>query len=127
MNDLKSGTGTASHNGTPAAPPSDDTLVVNLSTDGAADADGENGAVAQSRSDQTAKRGVQFWAIIISLCIVGLLGALENTVVTTSLSTIVSDLGIGDNYIWITNIFFLTRYSPSPCVLWSSCCNELSS
>lgn len=44
-----------------------------------------------------------------ALCITGLLGALENTVVTTSLPTIVQELNIGQNYIWITNIFFLTR------------------
>ncbi|KAJ5457347.1 Major facilitator superfamily domaingeneral substrate transporter [Penicillium desertorum] len=36
--------------------------------------------------------------------------ALENTVVSTSMPTIVEDLSIGDNYIWITNVFFLTRY-----------------
>ena len=58
---------------------------------------------------ENTKRGFQFWAIIVALCIVGLLAALENTVVTTSLPTIVNDLSIGDNYIWITNIFFLTR------------------
>ena len=34
-----------------------------------------------------------------SLCITGLLSALENTVVTTSLLTIVRDLNVGDNYI----------------------------
>lgn len=55
------------------------------------------------------KRGFQFWAIIVALCIVGLLAALENTVVTTSLPTIVHDLNVGANYIWITNVFFLTR------------------
>ena len=53
----------------------------------------------------------RFWAIIASLCITGLLGALENTVVTTSLPTIVRALNLGDNYIWITNVFFLTRYA----------------
>lgn len=60
-------------------------------------------------SVEKTKRGFQFWAIIVALCIVGLLAALENTVVTTSLPTIVNDLSIGENYIWITNIFFLTR------------------
>jgi hypothetical protein len=56
------------------------------------------------------KRGFKFWTIIFALCITGLLGALENTVVSTSMPTIVEDLDIGDNYIWITNAFFLTRY-----------------
>ena len=58
-----------------------------------------------------ARRGFRFWAIIASLCITGLLSALENTVVTTSLPTIVRDLNLGDNYIWVTNVFFLTRYA----------------
>jgi MFS family permease len=56
------------------------------------------------------KRGFQFWTIIFTLCVTGLLGALENTVVSTSMPSIVEDLSIGDNYIWITNVFFLTRY-----------------
>lgn len=56
-------------------------------------------------------RDFRFWAIIASLCITGLLSALENTVVTTSLPTIVRALDLGDNYIWITNVFFLTRYA----------------
>ena len=56
-------------------------------------------------------RDFRFWAIIASLCVTGLLGALENTVVTTSLPTIVRALDLGDNYIWITNVFFLTRYA----------------
>ena len=55
-------------------------------------------------------RGTRFWSIIASLCVTGLLSALENTVVTTSLPTIVRDLDVGDNYIWITNVFFLTRF-----------------
>lgn len=62
------------------------------------------------------RRGFRFWSIIASLCVTGLLSALENTVVTTSLPTIVRDLGIGDNYIWITNVFFLTRYVETFCL-----------
>ncbi|KAL4876599.1 major facilitator superfamily domain-containing protein [Aspergillus karnatakaensis] len=41
--------------------------------------------------------------------------ALENTVVATSMPTIVRALDIGDNYVWITNAFFLTRYALSIC------------
>ena len=59
-------------------------------------------------------RGPRFWAIIISLGVTNLLGALENTVVTTSGPTIVADLGLGENYIWITNAFFLCRLVPQP-------------
>jgi len=53
------------------------------------------------------KHGIRFWAVIIALGVTNLLGALENTVVTTSGPTIVSDLALGENYIWITNAFFI--------------------
>jgi len=56
------------------------------------------------------QRGIRFWTIIVTLCTVGLLGAFENTVVATSLSFITRDLDMGDNYVWVTNAFFLTRY-----------------
>lgn len=55
------------------------------------------------------KRGPRFWAIISTLCVIGILSALENTVVTTSLPHIVSELDLGRDYIWVTNVFFLTR------------------
>ncbi|KAI0470523.1 multidrug resistance protein fnx1 [Xylariaceae sp. FL0804] len=55
-----------------------------------------------------------FWAIILSLCVTGLLTALENTVVTTSLSSIVDDLKIGKDYVWITNAFFLASAAVQP-------------
>ncbi|KAA6407165.1 MAG: Major facilitator superfamily general substrate transporter [Lasallia pustulata] len=61
-----------------------------------------------------AKRGFQFWAIIATLCVVGILSALENTVVTTSLPFIVQDLHLGENYIWVTNVFFLTSAAVQP-------------
>lgn len=78
----------------------------------------ENGSVVAIAKKSTMKRGFKFWAIIFALCVTGLLGALENTVVSTSMPTIVEDLGIGDNYIWITNAFFLTRYLyPQPPVV----------
>lgn len=55
------------------------------------------------------ERGPRFWAIIATLCVIGLLSALENTVVTTSLPYIITELNLGENYIWVTNVFFLTR------------------
>ena len=55
------------------------------------------------------KPSPRFWAILSTLCVIGLLSALENTVVTTSLPFIVTELNLGENYIWVTNIFFLTR------------------
>lgn len=66
-------------------------------------------AKPQQQLIEGAPRGVRFWSIMASLCVTGLLSALENTVVVTSLPTIVRHLGVGDSYIWITNVFFLTR------------------
>lgn len=75
---------------------------------------GEDGSEEAIAKPSPMTRGFRFWTIIFALCVTGLLGALENTVVSTSMPTIVEDLNIGDNYIWITNSFFLTRYILSP-------------
>ncbi|PVI00595.1 MFS general substrate transporter [Periconia macrospinosa] len=56
----------------------------------------------------------RFWMIVVALCMTGLLGALENTVVTTSLPTIVAALNVGEDYVWITNVFFLTSAVVQP-------------
>jgi hypothetical protein len=55
-------------------------------------------------------RGWRFWAIIGGLSVTGLLSAVEATVVSTSLPTIVHDLDVGNNYAWIVNAYFLTWY-----------------
>jgi hypothetical protein len=55
------------------------------------------------------KRGFQFWMIIVTLCVISLLSSLENTVVATSLPYIVTQLDPSENYIWVTNVLFLTR------------------
>jgi len=53
-------------------------------------------------------RSKRFWAIIITLSVASLLSALENSVVTTALPFIVTQLDLGTEYIWVTNVFFLT-------------------
>ncbi|KFY20235.1 hypothetical protein V491_03884 [Pseudogymnoascus sp. VKM F-3775] len=63
---------------------------------------------------QKYERGLRFWSIIIGLGISSLLVALENTVVSTSLPTIVDDLHIGQGYVWTINIFFLTSAAFQP-------------
>ncbi|CAK7229923.1 hypothetical protein SCUCBS95973_007395 [Sporothrix curviconia] len=60
------------------------------------------------------RRGPRFWAIMATLCVIGLLSALENTVVTTSLPFIAAQLDLGANYIWVTNVFFLTAAAVQP-------------
>lgn len=62
-------------------------------------------------SPKAASRGWKFWVIFLALCVTGLLTALDSTIVTIALPTIVHDLHIGDNYIWIVNVYFLTRWA----------------
>jgi hypothetical protein len=54
-------------------------------------------------------RGLHFWMIIVGLSVAGILPGLESTIITTSLPTITAELDIGENFIWIANVFFLTR------------------
>lgn len=83
-----------------------------------------NGEASVSRSDEnkdlatpdsaeeedfTKGKPWRFWAIFPSLMITTLLSAMEVTVVSTALPSIVHDLGIGSDYVWIINSFVLTR------------------
>ncbi len=54
-------------------------------------------------------RGWPFWAIFPALSVTALLSAVEATVTSTALPTIVADLEVGNNYTWIVNAFLLTR------------------
>lgn len=53
------------------------------------------------------KRGFRFWVIILGISVTSLQGSLENSVVVTAGPAIVNDLGMGEEYIWITNAFFI--------------------
>lgn len=50
----------------------------------------------------------RFWAIIASLCFTGLLVAVEGTVTSTALPSIINDLEGGKLYVWVANGYFLT-------------------
>ena len=67
------------------------------------------------------ERGIPFWCIIIGLGITNLLGALENTVVSTAAPVILTDLHMGSNFIWITNAFFVCSAAFQP--LFGQLCN----
>jgi len=54
-------------------------------------------------------QGWRFWMVFIPLCVSTLLAALESTVTSTALPTIVRELGANENYIWILNGYLLTR------------------
>lgn len=60
-----------------------------------------------ARRSYLPKKSLAFWAIIIALCAAGLLTALEATITSTALPTIIDDLGGADLYVWVVNIFFL--------------------
>ncbi|KAB5522047.1 major facilitator superfamily domain-containing protein [Coniochaeta sp. 2T2.1] len=77
-----------------------------------ANADAESQTTAPPKKFNRSKR---FWAIIATLSIISILSALENTVVTTALPHIVTQLDdLGPRYIWVTNVFFLTGAAVQP-------------
>ena len=75
------------------------------SSDAAAEAEAEASDPAEAAPFKPTAR---FWAIIFTCAIIGLLSALENTVVTTALPQVAAELDLQANYIWVTNAFFLT-------------------
>ncbi|KAK3937033.1 major facilitator superfamily domain-containing protein [Diplogelasinospora grovesii] len=62
--------------------------------------------------DFTKGKSWRFWAIFPSLMVTTLLSAVEVTVTSTALPTIVHDLNIGNNYVWIINVFLLISTAP---------------
>jgi MFS family permease len=60
------------------------------------------------------QKSYRFWMVLITLSFTILLTSLEGTVVITSLPFIVSDLAIGSNYVWVSNVFLLSRSDPTP-------------
>ncbi|KAF7880859.1 uncharacterized protein EAF02_006750 [Botrytis sinoallii] len=68
----------------------------------------------EQQTEYVFNRDYRFWCIIIALCTMQILCSLENTVVVTSLPTIVKHLDLGSSYIWVTNIFFLTGAVTQP-------------
>lgn len=53
------------------------------------------------------KPGVKFWAIIVAIGFAGLLTALEATITSTALPSIIAELGGGSEYVWVINGYFL--------------------
>ncbi|XDG09112.1 hypothetical protein ABKA04_008727 [Annulohypoxylon sp. FPYF3050] len=76
---------------------------------------------AGGEKTSAAKRDFRFWAIIVGLCIANFQSSLENSVIVTSGPAIVNDLKMGEEYIWITNAFFLCCAAVQP--LFGQLCN----
>lgn len=62
------------------------------------------------------KPGVKFWAIIVAIGFAGLLTALEATITSTALPSIIAELGGGSEYVWVINGYFLAMTSLQPLV-----------
>jgi hypothetical protein len=69
----------------------------------------EQDTMASAQEQDDFHPGFRLWVIILSLGVTLLLTALENTVVAVAGPYIVADLNMGEDYIWITNAFFICR------------------
>lgn len=65
----------------------------------------------ESQEARPFKPDYRFWMIMLTLSFAVLLASMESTVVITSLPTIVAELNMGTNYIWVSNVFLLARYA----------------
>jgi MFS family permease len=76
----------------------------------------ENGQAHESPDAdfQTVQRSFGFWAIIVGLGITLWLAALENSVLTTAAPVMLEEIPLGDNWIWLTNAFFLASAAFQP-------------
>ena len=75
-----------------------------------ADSDLANSNHEETTMQSKPHRGARFWAIITSLAVTSILSALEGTIVSTALPTVVQALGGGELYLWVVNGYFLPRY-----------------
>ncbi|KAF2192167.1 MFS general substrate transporter [Zopfia rhizophila CBS 207.26] len=66
-----------------------------------------DGAAKEPPKEEQTKYGMKFYLIIVALSITSLLVALEGTVTSTALPTIVRALGGGSSYVWASTGYFL--------------------
>ncbi len=62
----------------------------------------------ESNSHSFQRRGIRFWLILTALGVSGLLVALEATMVSTALPSIIDELDGAELYVWVVMAFFLT-------------------
>ena len=70
--------------------------------------EGHDSSPARKQKAATSQLDRNVWLIFSGLAVSALLSALEGSVVSTALPTIAADLGLGGNYVWVINIYFLT-------------------
>lgn len=61
-------------------------------------------------TEETTKKDWKFWFIFFSLVLTAFLSALEGSVVSTALPSIAQALEASENYIWVVNVYYLTKY-----------------
>jgi hypothetical protein len=65
-------------------------------------------ATMEKKSPPVFEKGPRFFAILFVLALTSLLTSLEATITSTVMPSIVADLAGGEDYIWISNAYFLT-------------------
>lgn len=59
---------------------------------------------------------VRFWGIFVALCILAFVSALDVSIITTALPTIIAEIGGATEYIWIANSFVIASAVLQPLV-----------
>jgi EmrB/QacA subfamily drug resistance transporter len=54
------------------------------------------------------QRGVRFWGVFASLCVLAFISALDVSIIATSLPKITADIGGGSQFVWIANCFVIS-------------------
>ncbi|KAK4155041.1 major facilitator superfamily domain-containing protein [Chaetomidium leptoderma] len=67
----------------------------------------------------TARSNLRLSAILLALCLVVFLGALDQTIVSTAAVSITADLRDASGYMWIGAVYLLANASASP--IWAKC------
>ncbi|KAL2258303.1 hypothetical protein VTK26DRAFT_8430 [Humicola hyalothermophila] len=83
--------------------------------------DDGKGPAEEAEEGADFERGFRFWTIIIGLGVSTLLASLEHTVVTTAAPYILQELDVREDFIWITNAFFVCSTALTP--LFGQLCN----
>lgn len=60
---------------------------------------------------KTTRKSFRFYIIILALALTNLLTSLEQTITSTALPTITSDLGGASLYVWVVNGYYLTQWA----------------
>jgi hypothetical protein len=63
-----------------------------------------------STTEADTAKGWRFWLIFACLALTAFLSALEGSIVSTALPSIARALKSSEDYIWVVNVYYLTRY-----------------